>query len=167
MSSRRSTQVAPYDWGSYLTERVEKTGAAPLDWIKRGGYRLVYSDTPSAYFTSREKDRKIVDLTYSLGITIGKEGEISGVAWDSPLFNDGVTAGTKIVAINGRAYADDDLKAAIKAAKGGKEPIALLVKQGDRYRTIALDYHDGLRYPALERVTKGPSTLDALLAPLP
>ncbi len=143
-------QVAPYDWGSYLTERVEKTGDAPLDWIKRGGYRLIYSDTPSAYFSSREKDRKI-----------------SGVAWDSPLFNEGVTTGTKIVAINGRAYADDDLKAAIKAAKGGKEPIALLVKKGDRYRTIALPYHDGLRYPALERVTKGPSTLDALLAPLP
>jgi predicted metalloprotease with PDZ domain len=134
--------------------------------VKRGGYRLVYRDTPTPYFTSREKAREIVDLTYSLGITLGKDGEISGVAWDSPLFNEGVTTGTKILAVNGRAFSNDDFKNAITAAKGGKTPIKLLVKKGPLYRTIELPYYGGLRYPVLEKVGSGPSYLDALLAPL-
>src|SRR3546814_20634361 len=93
----------------------------------------------------------MMDLTYAIGITVGKEGEITGVAWDSPLFNEGVTTGTKIVAIDGREYSDDDLKGAITAAKETKEPIRLLVKKGELYRTVELDYHDGLRYPRLVR----------------
>jgi len=159
--------IAPYDWADYLTRRLEQTGNAPLDWIGRGGYRLAYSETAPAYFKSREKDRKILDLTYTIGVTVGKDGEIAGVAWDSPLFNEGVTVGTKILAIDGRQYSDDDFKAAIAAAKGGRAPIRLLTRKGDRYRSIDLDYHGGLRYPVLERMGTGPSTLDALLRPLP
>ncbi|MDT9600910.1 peptidase M61 [Sphingosinicella sp. GR2756] len=159
-------EIAPYDWNSYLTQRVEKVGEAPLGWIGRGGYRLVYRDTPTPYFAGREKDREMLDLTYTIGATIGKGGIVTGVAWDSPLFNQGVTGGTQIVAINGQEYSDNDFKAAITAAKGGRTPIEMLVKKGDRYRTIDLDYYDGLRYPVLERVGSGPSTLDALLAPL-
>lgn len=158
-------QVTPYDWAGYLDRRVNQVGKAPLEWIGRGGYRLVYSETPTDYFKSREKDREVVDLTYSIGITLGKEGEINGVAWDSPLFNEGVTTGTKILAINGRAYSDDDFKAAITAAKGTREPIRLLVNKGEIFRTVDLNYHDGLRYPRLERTGSGPAALDALLAP--
>lgn len=40
-----------------------------------------------------------------------------------------------------------------------------LIKSGDLYRTATLDWHGGLRYPKLEKVGKGPGTLDALLAP--
>lgn len=159
--------VTPYDWRNYLTQRVNETGEAPLDWIERGGYRLAYTETPSDYFKSREKDREMLDLTYTIGITVGKAGEISGVAWDSPLFNEGVTTGTTIVAIDGRAYSDDDVKGAITAAKASKRPIKLLLKKGDLYRTVDLPYYEGLRYPTLEKVGAGPSTLDALLAPLP
>ncbi|HWH17736.1 MAG TPA: peptidase M61 [Allosphingosinicella sp.] len=160
-------QIAPYDWAGYLRQRVEQTGNAPLDWIRRAGYRLTYSETPTPYFASREKARDLVDLTYTLGITLNKEGTITGVAWDSPLFNEGVTTGTQIVAVNGRTYAADDLKGAITAAKGGNEPIRLLVKKGANYREIALPYHAGLRYPVLEKIGSGPSGLDALLRPLP
>lgn len=163
---RTLNAITPYDWAGYLSQRVYQPGKAPLDWIRRGGYRLVYRDTPTPYFASREKVRETFDLTYTLGITIGKEGEITSVAWDSPLFNEGVTSGTKIVSVNGRAYSDDELKGAITAAKGGRTPIQLLVKKGELYRTIALPYYQGLRYPVLERIGSGPSTLDALLAPL-
>jgi predicted metalloprotease with PDZ domain len=163
---RTLNEIAPYDWASYLRQRVEQTGPAPLDWVKRAGYRLVYRETPTAYFTSREKAREVVDLTYTLGITVSKDGDINGLAWDSPLFNEGVTTGTKILAVNGRAYSADDLKGAITAAKGGKTPIRLIVKKGPLFQTIDLPYHGGLRYPVLEKVATGPSSLDALLAPL-
>ena len=49
-----------------------------------------------------------------------------------------------------------------EAAVGG--PIALL-KNGDRYRTVDFDYHDGLRYPRLERIEGAPDRLSDILAP--
>jgi predicted metalloprotease with PDZ domain len=158
--------ITPYDWAGYLDQRVNRTGPAPLDWVKRGGYQLVYRETPTAYFASREKAREVVDLTYTLGVTLGKGGEISGVAWDSPLFNEGISSGWKILAINGRAYSAEDLKGAITAAKTAKRPIQLQLQKGAYYRTVSLPYYAGLRYPVLEKVDGGPSTLDALLAPL-
>ena len=48
---------------------------------------------------------------------------------------------------------------------GGAKPIPLLIKQGGVYRTVDLRWNGGLRYPHLERAGKGPSSLDALLAP--
>ena len=48
----------------------------------------------------------------------------------------------------------------------GQGPAAqLLIKSGDLFRTVTLDWHGGLKYPRLEKVGKGPGTLDALLAP--
>jgi predicted metalloprotease with PDZ domain len=160
-------RIAPYDWATYLDERVNSIEAhAPLAWIEAGGYRLVYRDTAPAYFTARERDRKIVDLTFTIGIVVGEGGAITGVAWDSPLFDQGVTNGSTIVAVNGRQYSADGLRRAITAARGNRDPIRLLIKKGETYREVALDYHQGLRYPVLERVGTGPSSLDALLAPL-
>ncbi|PYS02216.1 MAG: hypothetical protein DMG15_22235 [Acidobacteria bacterium] len=49
------------------------------------------------------------------------------------------------------------------ARKSGAS-IELLVKNGDRYRTVRMDYHDGLRYPHLER-TGAVALLDQILAP--
>ena len=75
-----------------------------------------------------------------------------------------MTVGTQVVAVNGRTFSGDSLKAAIKAAEGTSVPVALLVKQADVYRTVNLDWHGGLRYPHLQKTGKG-GTLDALLAP--
>jgi predicted metalloprotease with PDZ domain len=161
-------RIAPSDWATYLRERVERVQPhAPLAWIEAGGYRLVYRDTPTSYFTAREKDREILDLTYSVGVVVGAAGRISGIAWDSPMFDAGATAGATIVAVNGRQYSNDAFRRAITAARTGSDPIRLLIKRGERYSDIAVDYHGGLRYPALERVGTGPSGLDTLLAPLP
>jgi len=60
----------------------------------------------------------------------------------------------------------DRLKEAITAAKGSKEPISLIVKDGDHYRTVAVDYHDGLRYPRLQRVAGKPDLLSEIYKPL-
>ena len=57
------------------------------------------------------------------------------------------------------------LPQAIKAAAGKGRTVELLIKAGDLYRTVSLDWHGGLRYPRLEKVGKGEGTLDALLAP--
>jgi predicted metalloprotease with PDZ domain len=158
-------QIQPYDWAAFLHARLDNVSQhAPLDGITRGGYQLVYTNTPTAFFKSNEKMRKTTDLTYSGGFVLNKEGTVTDVAWDGPAFNAGLTVGSKLIAVDDREFDADRLKTAIKAEKS---PLHLLIKTGDIYRTVEFNYDGGLRYPALERVAQGPSTLEALLAHKP
>jgi predicted metalloprotease with PDZ domain len=159
--------VQPYDWAGFLKEHIYSLQPrAPLAWIEKGGYRLDYTAEPGKWVKSNEKARKIVDLNYSLGLSIGKDGAVGSVMWDGPAFNAGLTIGTTIVAIDGKAYGDDEIRDAVKEAAKSKAPIKLLIKQGDRYRTVEIAYFGGLRYPHLVKVAKGDGSLDRLLAPL-
>ena len=158
--------VQPYEWRAYLQARVYDVAAQPpLEGITKGGYALVFTETPTAWWKSGEKNSKSTDLTYSGGFVLGKDDKVTSVLWDSPAFNAGLTVGTQIVAVNGRGFDSDALKRAIKNASGSNSPVELLIKSGDLYRTVKLDWHGGLRYPRLEKIGKAPGTLDALLAP--
>ncbi len=159
-------RIQPHDWAAFLHSRVEQTTEhPPLDWITRGGYRLVYTDTLTEWAKASEKKRKATDLSYSIGLTLGAESAITGVVWGGPAFNTGLTIGTKLIAVNGRALDTDQLKAAIKAKTS---PLSLLVRSGDLYRTVEINYTGGLRYPRLERISGSTATsLDALLTARP
>ena len=162
---RALNQVQSNDWAGFLRKRLDETSAqAPLDGFNRGGYRLVFTNTPGEWFKSNEKARKMTDLTFSGGFALGKDGDIIEVEWDSPAFNAGLTVGSKLIAVNGCALETEDLKAALKARQS---PLSLLVKTGDIYRTTELKYDGGLRYPMLEPTGTTPRSLDALLAPRP
>jgi predicted metalloprotease with PDZ domain len=161
-------RIQPYDWAGYLNRRLHSyTEHAPLEGINEGGYKLIYTDTPTDWFRQGEKKSKGVDLTYSGGFSVASAGgRVTSVLWDSPAFNAGLTIGSVIVAVNGRSFDGDGIKAAIRAAAGTREPVHLLVQSGDTYRNIDLDWHGGLRYPRLQQTGGGHGTLDALLAPL-
>ncbi|MBB4838383.1 putative metalloprotease with PDZ domain [Sphingomonas kyeonggiensis] len=153
-------QVLPYDWRTLLKERVNDVSEhAPLSGFERNGYKLVYNDTPN-----KVTPKTATDLSYSIGLSIGPKG-ITGVMWGSPAFDAGITLADEIVAVNGAVFSGDKLRDAVKAAKGSKEPIKLTVKRGSRYRDVAIDYHDGLRYPHLEKTSEGEAGLDKLLQP--
>ena len=153
--------VQPYDWANFLRSRLDGNGpGAPLDGVARGGYKLVYTDTPSSYFKDSETRRKAVDLTYSLGFVSGSDGRLGDVLWEGPAYKAGLTVGTQIVAVNGTAFDGDRLKQAVRDAQKNRAAIELICRNGDRFRTVRLDYHDGLRYPHLER--DGGSSLRAL-----
>lgn len=159
-------RVQPYDWRGYLQRRVYDLAAnPPLEGITEGGYRLIYTDEPGNWWKSNEKNNKLTDLTYSGGLGINNEGKVIGVLWDSPAFNAGISVGDQIVAVNNRTFDADGLKQAIKEAVGNGSSPELLVKGADLYRSVKLEWHGGLRYPHLEKVSKGEGTLDALLAP--
>ncbi|USI74143.1 M61 family metallopeptidase [Sphingomonas morindae] len=159
-------KVMPYDWASFLKERIYAVrDQAPLDWITRGGYKLVYTDTPGAAWKAGETRRKMKDFSYSIGFAVGREGRLASVAWDSPAFKAGLTQGTKLLAVNGHSYDDDQLKVAIVAAQTSKAPIRFVILQNDQVRTIDIPYAGGLRYPHLEKTGKGEGGLDKLLAP--
>ena len=157
--------IVPYDWAGFLTQRLTETGKpAPIGGFAANGYKLVYTDAPTSYFTKGEKTRG-TDTSYSLGLVVNKDAAVTSTIWGSPAFDAKIDVGSTIVGVGGEAYTGDRLKAAIVAAKGSKEPIRLLVKNGDRLRDVAIDYHGGPRYPRLEKVGAGDGGLDRLLAP--
>ena len=159
-------RVEPYDWAAFLHARVDAVNPRPpLDGITAGGYRLVYTAEPGHVWSAREKGREITDLSYSLGLTVGKDNLVTEVLWDSPAFKAGITKGATLVAVNGDTFDPDELKAVITAAKGGTAPTVLLIKQGNRYRQVDVAWNGGLRYPHLERTGKGPGSLDRLFQP--
>ncbi|MEO8114357.1 MAG: peptidase M61 [Phenylobacterium sp.] len=158
-------QVEPYDWAGFLTARIRDVAPKPpLDGLARGGWRLTYSETATGYFKDAEARRKNTDLTYSLGLTLNKDAEVVGVLWDGPAFKAGLTVGAKVLAVNGVAYDADRLKGAITAAKAGP-PVSLIVKTGDQFRTVTVDYRGGLRYPRLVRIAGTPDRLSEIYAP--
>jgi predicted metalloprotease with PDZ domain len=163
--------VEPYDWAAFLRQRLDSVGKPPpLDGLRRGGYRLVYTDTPSDYEKTGDEQRKHVNLLYSIGVHIDdsdKDGSVMEVLWGSPAFKAGLTESAQILAINGVAYSADVLQDAIRAAHGTQAPIELIVKTGDRYVIAKIDYHDGLRYPHLERDPATPARLDDIIAARP
>ncbi|MDB5917741.1 MAG: peptidase [Massilia sp.] len=160
-------KVQPFDWAPFLRNRLDgHASGAPLDGLARAGWKLVYTDTPSDYSKSADEMRKSTDFSYSLGMAVKLDGGVAAVQWDGVAFRAGLAGNSTIVAVNNRAYKGEVLKAAIKAAKDGKAPIELLVKQGANYRTIALDYHGGLRYPHLERIAGSRDRLATILKPL-
>ncbi len=161
--------VMPYDWAGFLRTRLDRRGpGAPLDGIKRGGYRLVYTDEPSDFEKSANARRKFHDYTDSIGLAVdGESPDIVAVEWGSPAWRAGLVKGGKIIAVNGLAVDDtNNLASAIKLAHADKAPIELLVQDDLHFRTIQIPYHDGLRYPHLERVAGTPALLDDLIAPL-
>jgi predicted metalloprotease with PDZ domain len=103
---------------------------------------------------------------FSLGLVIDeKDASILEVRWGSPAFKAKLTESTQLLAINGIPYSADVLKAAIQSAKSSNSPIELIVKTQDRYRVVNLDYHEGLRFPHLERDPSVRGWLDELLSP--
>jgi len=160
--------IYPYDWDAFFKSRIDSPDQpVPLGGFERGGYHLVWKTEPNPYDQGRMTNAKSLALSGSLGITLDHDGKVTSSLWGGPAFNAGVVPGMQVIAVNGETYDADTIKAAITAAKGTDKPIALLVKRDNRYDTVTIAYHDGLRYPWLERdpAAKGPGGLDLLLSP--
>ena len=84
----------------------------------------------------------------------------------SPADKAGVGASMKLVAVNGRHWKPELLRGAVKFAKTNAAPIELLVENDEFLKTCAIDYHDGERYPRLERDATKPDLLAEILKPL-
>lgn len=158
--------VMPHDWATFLRDRFERAGTEPpLDGITRGGYRLVYTDARSDYQRDAESYGKTASFAYSIGLVFGEGNTVTQVQWDSPAFNAGIANGAQVIAVNGQNYSAEVLRRAITEAVDGADPIELIVRSGDEYRTILIDYHAGLRYPHLERIPGTADRLSAILRP--
>lgn len=157
--------VLPYDWETFLRDRVDNVAAtADLDGIARGGYRLSWTNQPSPQQLATEQRSGTVDLRFSLGMTLDKEGTISAVTWDGPAWRAGIVAGARVQSVNGAPYKAEALKAAIIAARDGGK-IDLQVVRGVTTQALSIPWTGGPRYPHLERVPGTAALLDDILAP--
>jgi predicted metalloprotease with PDZ domain len=163
--------VVPYDWATFLHDRVDKINPrADLAGIEQGGYKLVYKDKPNAVERTLANvappQYKGPDCWFSIGLRIKDEGDITDVRWGGPGDKARLAPGEKIIAVNGHIYSSDGLRAAIREAKGGTEPIHLIVQADSLVSMVELDYHDGERFPVLERLEALPAYLDDITKPL-
>lgn len=159
--------VHPHDWAGFLRTRLDAVGPdarAPLDGIARVGYRLTYVDSLNDV-EKRIQSGWANDFQYSLGFSLGANNRITGIRWGGPLFEQGIGAGWELVSIGNRTASAQALRRAVTAAKGTDRPITMVIKRGDEFRTLSIPYHDGLRYPRLERIEGTPDRLSDILSP--
>lgn len=158
--------VAPYDWAKFLHSYINALNP-PLDsGLAASGWKLVYTSKPNDFEKLIATHPTIQIAAFGIGLTIDKKGRILDVRWNGPAFAAGVGSGAKLVAVNDESYTPKVLNDAIEAAKGGNQPIKLLLKQWGHYRTVPVDYHGGLQYPHLVRITGAPDYLDQIITPI-
>lgn len=158
--------VAPYDWANFLDQRIRTPGQAPpLAGFEKGGYTLIYREEPNIHDRQREAGTNSLDLSFSLGLTLDKDGVVSDVIWNGIAFAADIVNGAKIVAVNGRDYSNERMKEAITLAKTSGT-LDLLIARGGRYRSVTLNYKDGLRYPHLVKNGNSEGLIDRLLKPI-
>jgi predicted metalloprotease with PDZ domain len=163
---RDLNQVVAYDWASFLRQRVYTVQPrANLEGIEQGGYKLVYTETPSAYSRiSLRPGTPALNVWYSLGIAIDETGNISDVRVGGPADKAKLAPGEKILAVDGVIYSTAALRKAVHDSK--TTPVQLIIQSDTLVSNVGVDYHDGERYPSLVRVDGTPDYLDEILKPL-
>ncbi len=165
-------QVMPYDWATFLHDRVGKIHPrADLAGVEQGGYKLVYKDKPNPSereisAVSSRRGGGGPDCWYSIGMRMSSDGTVSDVRWDGPADKVRLAPGQKILAVNGQIFSADAIRKAIRDAKGTTQAIRLIIQADKFVSNVDIDYHDGERYPVLERVDGAPAFLDDITKPL-
>lgn len=166
---RTLNEVQPHDWAKFLRERLDTHNpGAPLDGLARSGWKLSFAEQESDFAKHAESSRggkeRAANYQHSLGLSVASDGKLEQVVWGSPAFVAKLAPGMVLVAVNMESYSAERLSAAVTANKGGKAPLQLLLRQGEHFRSVSLDYRGGLRYPVLERVEASKDRLSALQA---
>jgi predicted metalloprotease with PDZ domain len=169
--------VQPYDWSAFFANRLNSTSARPpLEGIKRSGWKLVYSEEKSELIEDLQQTRKIdllwplwgksdfTDLRYSIGLLLNDDGTVLDSSPGMAAFEAGIVPGMQILAANNHKYSIPVVEEAVKNTKSGAS-LEFIIANGTFTRTARLDYHDGAKYPRLERESTNPDMLSQILAP--
>ena len=111
-----------------------------------------------------EQISRNVSVAYSIGLRLREDGSVMDVLPEKAAAKAGIAPGMKITTVNGREYSGQVIRDAIRETTSGG-PLELAAVNGKASSTYSLDYHDGEKYPALERNGQ-PALLDDILKPL-
>ena len=160
-------QVAPFDWRAFFHDRLESVNPhAPLGGITGGGWRVVYNDEPNTMIAADQEASGKGDFTASIGLVVKSDGAIEDVIPGMGANDAGLSPYMKIVGVNGHQFSVEDLKRAVQESKSNPAPISVIVSNTGSLETHEIPYHQGIRYPHLERNQSADDHLDEILKPL-
>jgi predicted metalloprotease with PDZ domain len=158
--------VQPYDWHSFFETYVYHVAVhPPSDDLARAGWRLVYTNQPNIFLAGRKPNDRDITGWYAYGANLSGEGMVQDVRQNSTAWKAGLAPGMRVVAVEGQQFSPEVMGYAVKRAQQRTTPISLIVTQTGWYQTLSLDYHDGMRYPHLERIAGTPDMLASIAAP--
>jgi len=157
-------QVTAYDWRAFWTERLANHGpGAPLTGIENSGWKVIYDDNRSELYKAGEGAHDSIDASFSVGLRLKKDGEVSDTIEGMPAAKAGVGPGMKVVGVNGRIFTADAFRDALKATKNGSQGLELLVENTEYYKIYKIEYQGGEKYPHLVRDDSKPDMLGAII----
>ena len=155
--------VEPYDWHAFFDKYVySRTTHPPTDELERSGWKFVYTAKTNKFLEAGDKG---VNAWYSIGASLNSKGEVRDVRDGSAAWKAGLAVEMTILAVNGQAYTSEIFNDALKKAEHSTAPIVLITRQTDWFQTLNVDYHDGPKYPHLERIDGKPDMLIQIASP--
>jgi Predicted protease with the C-terminal PDZ domain len=162
---RTLNQVLPYDWRTFLIDRVYNINKdAPMGGIKNGGWRLVFNDTPNLQDQVNFRGGG-ANLMYSIGIIVNNAGQVRDINPDLAGAKAGLAPGMTIKKVNSEDFSVDNIRKAVAATKNGPAAITLVAENGSESSTYNISYTGGERYPHLVRDESKPDYLSAIGKP--
>jgi hypothetical protein len=71
----------------------------------------------------------------------------------------------KVISVNGRKFSPEVIVDALRVSKNTATPIELRVDNEGYEKTYTIDYHEGEKYPHLERDSSRPDVLSEIIKP--
>jgi predicted metalloprotease with PDZ domain len=160
-------ELTEFDWEAFLDKRVTQTqDALCLDVVGRIGYRVNYTAEPSQPVASLSRaNRAAISALDSLGLSFGDDGRVVDVIPRMVGDQSGLAPGMKVIGINQKTFGQQSMHDALVDSIKLKK-IELLLTDGDRFRTVVLDYAGGPRYFELVRDSSKPDLLADIVKPL-
>jgi predicted metalloprotease with PDZ domain len=156
--------IAPNDWAGFLRARLKGYSTkTPIEALEGGGWKLVYNEQPNESLANEEALARRADFTFTVGMIVSDDGTVVDVTHGGTAYDAGVAPGMKIVAVNGEQYSPDKLREAMGNAKTVLNPIQFIVANGAQFKTMSMEYHDGLKFPHIERDGSRPDYLSEIL----
>jgi len=189
-------KVWSYDWRGFFQVRIiDVAPEVNVDGIERAGYRFFYTREPpppqeedgESYarthgfpILERTSGRKALKqaIWNSLGVEVADDGLVEDVRHGGPADLAKLAPRQRIVGVGKQRSADYGPSSTFdivalgreieRSADEKSEKIRLFMAQeGDKWG-VEVDYHDGLRYPRIERRDDGgPDLLEDILGALP
>jgi predicted metalloprotease with PDZ domain len=159
-------EVEPYDWHAFFDKYVyQRSVHPPADELARSGWKFVYTEKPNAFITASQADDPGITGWYSYGADLSAKGVVRDVREGSPAWRAGLAPGMHVLAVDNQEFSAGVFEYALKKAQHSSAPISLITSQTGWFQTLSLDYHDGVRYPHLERIEGTPDMLAAIMVP--
>lgn len=152
-------RIVAYDWAGFVQNRFYTAPKALPTWgFEASGWRLTYTDK------SAVPSPGLPDYRHTFGAFIASGGRVIDVVPGSLAERAGLVANDNVMGVNGTLFSIGSLQEAVRATRGRKIPLELLISEGVKYRTIRIEGIDGERFPVLTRDPAHPDLYAAITA---